>query len=84
MRKFSVLNETFNCERKMQNVANVINSEVRINLCINLHRVSIAVLLLFIASREWETVKNVVPGNSSLKSDQLGSERKGDKQSLNS
>ena len=42
-----------------------------------------AVLLLFIASRDWETVKNVVPGNSSLKLDQLGSERKGDEQSLN-
>ena len=45
------------------------------------------VLLLFIASRDWETVKklvkNVVPGNSSSKSDQLGSERKGDEQSLN-
>ena len=41
------------------------------------------VLLLFIASRDWETVKNVVPGNSSSKPDQLGSERKGDEQSLN-
>ena len=42
-----------------------------------------AVLLLFIASRDWETVTNVVPGNSSLKLGQLGSERKGDEQSLN-
>ena len=41
-----------------------------------------AVLLLFIASHEWETVKNVVPGNSSSKPDQLGSERKGDGQAL--
>ena len=41
------------------------------------------VLLLFIASRDWETVKNVVPGNSSSKPDQLGSEQKGDEQSLN-
>ena len=83
MRKLSVLNETFNCERKMQNVANLIKNEVRIHLCIILHRVSIAVLLLFIASRDWETVKNVVLGNSSSKPDQLGSERKGDEQSLN-
>ena len=44
---------------------------------------SMAVLLLFIASRDWETVKNVVPGNSSSKPDQLGSERNGDEQSLN-
>ena len=51
-------------------------------LCISLHRVSMAVLL-FIASRDWETVKNVVPGNSSSKPDQLGSERIGDEQSLN-
>ena len=69
----------------MQNVANLqrsqINSEVRIYLCIILHRVSMAVLL-FIASRDWETVKNVVPGNSSSKPDQLGSEQKGDEQSL--
>ena len=40
------------------------------------------VLLLFIASRDWETVQNVVPGNSSSKPDQLCSERKGDEQSL--
>ena len=42
-----------------------------------------ALLLLFIASRDWETDKNVVPGNSSSKPDQLGSEQKGDEQSLN-
>ena len=47
-----------------------------------LHRVSMAVLL-YIASRDWETVSNVVPGNGSLKPDQLGSERKGNEQSLN-
>ena len=40
-------------------------------------------VLLFIASRDLETVKNVVPGNSSLRPDQLGSEREGDEQSLN-
>ena len=40
-----------------------------------------AVLLLFIASRDWETIKNVVPGNSSSEPYQLGSERKGDGQS---
>ena len=45
----------------------LLNSEVRIYLCIILHRVSMALLLLFIASRDWETVKNVVPGNSSSK-----------------
>ena len=32
---------------------------------------------------DWETVKNVVPGNNSLKPDQLGSEGKGDEQLLN-
>ena len=42
-----------------------------------------ALLVLFIASRNWETVENVVPGNSSSKPDQLGSEPKGDEQSLN-
>ena len=61
----------------------LLNSEVRIYLCIILHRVFMAVLLLYIASRDWETVKNVVPGNSSSKPDQLGSERKGDGQALN-
>ena len=66
----------------MQNVANLLRSLIRIYLCIVLHRVSMAVLL-FIASRDWETVKNVVPGNSSSKPDKLGSERKGDEQSLN-
>ena len=42
-----------------------------------------ALLLVLIASRDWETVQNVVPGNSSLEPDQLGSERKCDEQSLN-
>ena len=42
-----------------------------------------AVLLLFISPRDWETVKNVVPGNSASKPDQLGRERKGDGQALN-
>ena len=82
MKKKSVLNETFNCELKMQTVANLIKQRIQINLCIILHRVSMAVLLLLIASRDWETVKYVVPGNSSSKPDQLGSERKGDEQSL--
>ena len=40
-------------------------------------------VLMFIASRDWETVKNVVPGNSSSKLAQLGSDRKGDEQSIN-
>ena len=47
-----------------------------------MHHVSIIVLLL-IVSRDWETVKNVVPGNSSSKANQLGSEGKGAEQSLN-
>ena len=34
-------------------------------------------VLLFIASCDWEIVKNVVQGNSSLKLDQLGMEGKG-------
>ena len=71
---------------KCKAVANLIkqrSSHLSVYLCIILHRVSMNVLLLFIASRDWETVKNVVPGNSSSKPDQLGSERKGDEQSLN-
>ena len=40
-------------------------------------------VLLFIASCDWETVKNVVPGNSSSKPDQLGGEGKGAEQSIN-
>ena len=39
-------------------------------LRINLHGVSMTVLL-FTSSRDWETVKNVVTGNSSSKPDQL-------------
>ena len=41
------------------------------------------IVLLFIVSRDWETVKNVVPGNSTSKPNQLGSEGKGAEQSLN-
>ena len=79
----NIFNETFNCERKMQNDENVLrSSEVRVYLRIILHRVSMAVLL-FIASRDWETVKNVVPGNSKSKPDQIGSEGKGAEQSSN-
>ena len=37
-------------------------------------------VLLFIASRDWETVQNVVPGNSSSKPDQLGNKGKGAEQ----
>ena len=33
-------------------------------------------VLLFTASRDWDAVKNVVPGNSSSKPDQFGSEEK--------
>ena len=38
-------------------------------------------VLLFSMSRHWETVKNVVPGNSSMKPDQTGGDGKGVKQS---
>ena len=40
-------------------------------------------VLLFIASRDWETDKNVVPGNSSSKPDPLGGKKKGADQSIN-
>ena len=40
-------------------------------------------VLLFIASRDWETVKNVDLGNTSSKPDQLDSERKDDEESIN-
>ena len=67
----------------MQNVANLLRSLIKQRSSrLFVHRVSMTVLL-FIASRDWETVKNVVPGNSSSKPDQLGSEGKGDEQSLN-
>ena len=76
MRK-NLFNETFNCDRKMQNDENVLrSSEVRVYLRIILHRVSMTVLL-FTASRDWKTVKNVVPGNSSSKPGQLCNEGKG-------
>ena len=39
-------------------------------------------VLLFTASRDWETVKYVITGNSSSKQDQLGSEGKVAEQSL--
>ena len=38
-------------------------------------------VLLFSMSCDWETVKNVVPGNSSMKPDQTGDDGKGVKQS---
>ena len=38
-------------------------------------------VLLFSMSCDWETVKNVVPGYSSIKPDQTGGNRKGVKQS---
>ena len=38
-------------------------------------------VLLFCMSCDWETVKNVVPGNSSMKPDQTGGHGKGVKQS---
>ena len=38
-------------------------------------------VLLFSMSCHWETVKNVVPGNSSMKPDQKGGDGKGEKQS---
>ena len=40
-----------------------------------------ATVLLFSMSCDWETVKNVVPGNSSIKPDQTGGDGKGVKQS---
>ena len=39
-------------------------------------------VLLFIASRDWETVKNVAPRNGSSKPDQLGIEGKGDEHAV--
>ena len=53
----------------------------RVYLRIILHSVSMTVLL-FTASCDWETDKNVVPGNSSSKPDQLGSEGQGAEHSL--
>ena len=38
-------------------------------------------VLLFCMSCDWETVKNVVPGNNSMKPDQTGGDGKGVKQS---
>ena len=38
-------------------------------------------VLLFSMSCDWETVKNVIPGNSSMKPDQTGGDGKGVKQS---
>ena len=49
---------------------------------IPLHRVSMT-LLLFTASRDWETFKNDVAGNSKSKPVQIGSEEKGAEQSTN-
>ena len=42
--------------------------------CICLHHETV---LLFSMSSDWETVKNVVPGNSSMKPDQTGGDGKG-------
>ena len=51
----------------------------RVNVkCICLHHET---ELLFSMSCDWETVKNVVPGNSSMKPDQTGGDGKGMKQS---
>ena len=83
-----LFNETFNCERKMQNDENVLRSLNEQHTCslhiftYNLHHVSMTVLQ-FIMSRDWETIKNVVPGNSSSKPDQLCSEGKGAELLLN-
>ena len=67
----------------MQNDENVLrSSEVCVYLRIILHRVSMTVLLITV-SRDWETVKNVVPGNSSSKPDQLCNEGKCAEQSSN-
>ena len=56
MRK-NLFSETFNCERKVQNDENVLRSlNKRVYLRIVLHRVFMTVLL-FAASRDWETVK---------------------------
>ena len=79
----NLFSETFNCERKVQNDENVLRSlNKRVYLRIILHRVSMTVLL-FTPSCDWETVKNVVPGNSSSKPDQLGGEGQGAEQSSN-
>ena len=51
----------------------------RVNvICICLRHETV---LLFSMSCDWETVKNVVPGNSSTKRDQTGGDGKGVKQS---
>ena len=52
---------------------------LRVNvICICLRHETV---LLFSMSCDWETVENVVPGNSSTKPDQTGGDRKGVKQS---
>ena len=83
MSKFSVLKETFNCERKMQNVANLIKQQSShlfvYNFALLLYGCAVAVHRV----TRLGTIKNVVPGNSSSKPNQLDSERKGDEQSLN-
>ena len=48
--------------------------------CICLRHASV-LLLSTRMSCDWETVKNVVPGNSSMKPDQTGGDGKGVKQS---
>ena len=85
VRKLSVLNETFNRERKMQNVVYLIEQRSSHLFVYNFASClyGCAAAQRFIASRDWETVKNVATENSSSKPDQLGSERKGDGQALN-
>ena len=58
-----LFNEAVNCERKMQNGANLLRSLIK-QRSLRLFVYNFASVLLFIASRDWETVKNVVPGNS--------------------
>ena len=73
--------ETFNYEQKVQNDENVLRSlNKRVYLCIVLHHVSMTVLLSTLLC-DWETLKNVVPGNSSSKPDQFCSETQGAEQS---
>ena len=65
-----------NDETVLRSLSKQRSSSLFVYSCIILHRVSITVLQ-FTASRDWETVQNVVLGNSSSKPDQLGSSGKG-------
>ena len=60
------------CKMMKLCVEALISSEVRVYLRTLLHLVSMTVLQST-ASRDWETVEHVVPGNSSSISDQLDS-----------